>query len=386
MRLCMVAASLAGGGAERALLDTAVLLAARGHHVTVLTFNSESSDAYPCRPAFPGSHSAYRASPGTACGASRTTSAASPACGPKSAGCGPTWSCPISPGPTSSACWRCSERAGPWWLRNTTSPRSTTHRCRLYGARCGGSSTRAWRRSWSSAKAWPRSMLGWERTSFSVIHNFLPKSRGSEPETFRFLSDDVCYIVGMGRLEPEKGFDRLIKAFQLVERDCPGWKLLIVGEGSLRTELTRLVASLGLEDRIELPGRVSNPRTLFRQCDLFGLSSESEGFGLVLVEAMSAGLPVISFDCDFGPRDIITSNVSGILVPPGDVPALSRAIGRLVKDGALRARLARAGLESVSRFAPDEILDRWEALLRRVTNPGIAPREAHPSARGAERS
>ena len=71
----------------------------------------------------------------------------------------------------------------------------------------------------------------------SVIYNFLPASRASEPETFGFLSDDVRYIVGMGRLEPEKGFDRLIKAFHRVEKDCPGWKLIIVGEGSLRAEL-----------------------------------------------------------------------------------------------------------------------------------------------------
>ena len=315
----MVAASLAGGGAERALLDTAALLAARGHHVTVLTFESESSDAYPV-----------------------------PACLSRVA--------LGVPGQSGNRL-----RGIPNNLRRIASLRAEVRRLRpdvvvsyltrtniicllaLLGtgrpvvatehnvATLNDAPMQAvWRTlRWflyprmaqvvvvSKGLATQYAWLGADK--LSVIHNFLPKSRGSEPETFRFLSDDVCYIVGMGRLEPEKGFDRLIKAFHLVEKDCPGWKLLIVGEGSRRTELARLVASLGLEGRVELPGRVSNPRTLFRQCNLFCLSSESEGFGLVLVEAMSSGLPVISFDCDFGPREIITSSVSGVLVPPGDV-------------------------------------------------------------------
>jgi glycosyltransferase involved in cell wall biosynthesis len=147
-----------------------------------------------------------------------------------------------------------------------------------------------------------------------------------------------------------------------------------------------MTASLGLEDRIELPGRVSNPRSLFRQCDLFALSSESEGFGLVLVEAMSAGLPVVSFDCDFGPREIITAGVSGMLVPAGDVAALSGAIRILVKDDLLRTRLARGGLATVDRFAPHEIVNQWETMLRRAADHVTAFRNVHPSTQAAERS
>jgi glycosyltransferase involved in cell wall biosynthesis len=367
MRLCMVAASLAGGGAERALLDTAALLAARGHHVTVLTFESETSDAYPVPPYL-----------------SRVTLGV--------------------PGQSGNRL-----RGIPNNIRRIASLRAEVRRLRpdvvvsyltrtniicLLALLGTGRPVVATEHNVATLNDAPMQAvwrtLRWflypRMAQVVVVSKVLPKSRGSEPETFRFLSDDVCYIVGMGRLEPEKGFDRLIKAFHLVEKDCPGWKLLIVGEGSRRTELARLVASLGLEGRVELPGRVSNPRTLFRQCNLFCLSSESEGFGLVLVEAMSSGLPVLSFDCDFGPREIITSGVSGMLVPPGDVAALGKAIVSLVKDDSLRVRLARGGLESVRRFAPDEILNRWEALFRRVAGPEIARRGASISTQAAERS
>jgi glycosyltransferase involved in cell wall biosynthesis len=386
MKLFMVAASLAGGGAERALLDTAAVLAARGHHVTVLTFESEASDAYPV-----------------------------PACLSRIALGVPGVSGNRLRGILNNLRRIASLRAEVRRLRPdvVVSYLTRTNIICLLALLGTGRPVVATEHNVASLNDAPMQALWrtlrrllysrmaqvvvvskgltrqytWLRADkLSVIYNFLPASRGSEPETFRFLSGDVRYIVGMGRLEPEKGFDRLIRAFHLVEKDCPGWKLLIVGEGSLRTELTRLVASLGMEDRIELPGRVSNPRTLFRQCDLFALSSESEGFGLVLLEAMSAGLPVISFDCDFGPREIITPNVSGILVPPGDISALSSAIRRLVKDDALRTRLARRGLESVGRFAPDEILNRWEALLRRVAGPGIGLRKAHQPTQAGERS
>lgn len=366
MKLCMVAASLAGGGAERALLDTAALLATRGHQVIVLTFESETTDDYAVpdnlvrvalgvpgrsrnrmrgivnnlrrigrlraeiRKLEPEVVISYLTRTNIICflallGTGRAVVATEHNVAT------------LNDAPM-RAIWRC--------LRRLLYPRMA----QVVVVSEGLALQYAWL----------------EADKLSVIYNFLPTSRGSAPETFSFLSGDTRYIVGMGRLEPEKGFDRLIKAFHLIEKDCVGWKMLIVGEGSLRTKLTGLVASLGLQDRIQLPGRVSNPRTLFQHCGLFVLSSESEGFGLVLVEAMSAGLPVVSFDCDFGPREIITHDVSGVLVPPGDVAALSRAMQKLVKDGVLRGQLALGALESIGRFAQDKVLNQWESLLQRM--------------------
>jgi len=381
----MIAASLAGGGAERAMLDTAALLEARRHHVTILTFEDEASDAY----RLPGGlvrvalgvqgHSGNRLR-GMRNNIRRMMRLRSEVQR-------------LRPDVVVSYLTRTNILCQLALLGTGRPVVATEHNVATLNDAPMQALWRALRRlvypymaQVVVVSAGLAQQYAWLRPDkLSIIHNFLPADRGTDPETFGFLSPGTRYIVGMGRLEPEKGFDRLIKAYQLIAHDCPGWNLLIAGEGSLRPELTRLVAALGLEDRVALPGRVENPRSLFKQCCMFVLSSESEGFGLVLVEAMSAGLPVVSFDCDFGPREIITPGVSGILVPAGDVPALSRSIRDLVHHDAMRLRLAKGGLAAAARFAPHEIINRWEAVLRRAADRVIALREAPPSAQIAEK-
>ncbi|MBV8186238.1 MAG: glycosyltransferase family 4 protein [Alphaproteobacteria bacterium] len=385
MKLCMVAASLAGGGAERALLDTAALLTSRGHHVTVLTFESESTDAY----AVPD-------------GVSRIVLGIPGQSGNRLRGLLNNLDRILSlrarvrqlqPDVVISHLTRTNIICLLALLGTGRALVVTEHNVATLKDAPMQPLWRALRRVLysraaqvvvvSKGLAGQYAWLGADK--LTAIYNFLPASRDSGGQSFDFLSPNTRYIVGMGRLESEKGFDRLIRAFHLIEKDCPGWNLLIVGEGSLRTEVAGLAASLGLRHRVALPGRVSNPRALFRQCGIFVLSSESEGFGLVLVEAMSAGLPVISFDCDFGPREIIAQEATGILVPAGDVGALSRAIARLVADGVLRRQLARGALETLGRFAPETILDQWELLLRRVARRKTPRPEAHLPTQATER-
>lgn len=367
MRICMVAASLAGGGAERALLDTAILLTERGHQVSVLTFEDERADAYVvprdlARIALgvPGiSGNRVRGIWNNLRRIFRLRTEVER----------------LRPDVVVSYLTRTNIICLLALLGTGRAVVATEHNVATLN---DAPMQRVWRMlrrllyPWMAhvvvvSRGLARQYAWLKADKLTAIYNILPATRGAEPEAFTFLSEGVRYIVGMGRLEPEKGFDRLIRAFHLVEEDCPGWKLLIVGEGSLRPELTRLITALGLEGRVELPGRVSNPRTLFRRCGMFALSSESEGFGLVLVEAMSAGLPVISFDCDFGPREIIKPDESGILVPEGDTQALARAICLLAKDEMLRTRLAQGGLVSIDRFAPEKIIDQWEEVLTKAS-------------------
>ena len=130
-------------------------------------------------------------------------------------------------------------------------------------------------------------------------------------------------ILAAGRLTPQKGFDLLIEAFARLAAAHPDWRLRICGGGPEREELERLIDQHGLADVVSLTGRVKRLGEEMARASLFVLSSRFEGFPLILVEAMSKGLPVVSFDCPTGPREVIHDHRNGILVPPADIDALA---------------------------------------------------------------
>ncbi len=177
-------------------------------------------------------------------------------------------------------------------------------------------------------------------------------------------------VVALGRLMRQKGYDVLLKAFARCAPRHPNWTLRIIGEGEERGALEAQVESLGLRGRIELGGRVSDPIPLLKQADLYVLSSRFEGFPNALLEAMACGLPVISTDCQSGPREIVRNGFDGILVPVEDVSALAEAMDRLMGDEVARARLAARAVHVLERFSRDAILGRWERLLEEVRVPG----------------
>ena len=176
-------------------------------------------------------------------------------------------------------------------------------------------------------------------------------------------------VIGMGRLAPEKGFDVLLRAFAGSCDARPDWGLAILGEGSERARLESLAAELGVEDRVRLAGVVDDPFSVLRGADLFVLSSRSESFAIALVEAMACGLPVIATQCWSRSPGLVDDGVDGILVPRDDVDALATTMGELMDDEARRRQLADRAAESVERFDPAAISQKWGELLEEVVGP-----------------
>lgn len=170
-------------------------------------------------------------------------------------------------------------------------------------------------------------------------------------------------VVGMGRLSHEKGFDLLVRAFAMTVQRRPQWDLVIYGEGPDRKRLERLAEESSLTERVFLPGWTDAPDEAFKSADLFVLPSRYEGFPNALLEAMAAGLAVISSDCLSGPREIIRDGYDGLLVRPESAEWLAAAMDRLMRDSDARRLLAEKAPEVLQRYSPERFYARWDAVL-----------------------
>ncbi len=177
---------------------------------------------------------------------------------------------------------------------------------------------------------------------------------------------DEKVVVAAGRLGRQKGFDRLLRSWARVVGDHPGWQLKIFGSGVDMKPLRRQIRRLGIEDSAQMMGFTSSLHEEMSRASLYVMSSRKEGFPMVLLEAMAVGLPVVSFDCPTGPRDIIREGVDGHVVPEGDVDALAAAMGGLMGDPERRKAYGRAAVEGARRYDIAAITRRWEELFEEI--------------------
>jgi glycosyltransferase involved in cell wall biosynthesis len=199
------------------------------------------------------------------------------------------------------------------------------------------------------------------RTHVSVIRNALPWPVAPEPAPL-----DGKVVVAAGRLAREKGFGRLVEAFAPVAREHPDWQLHVYGEGSARAALETRVRRLGLEEQIRLPGYVHDFRAVLTGASAYALTSRAEGFPMVLIEAMSLGVPLVAMDCPRGPGEIVDDGKNGFLVPDGDVDGFTEGLRALVEDDELRRRCGRQAHEDARQYSPDAVVADWLGLFERL--------------------
>ena len=209
--------------------------------------------------------------------------------------------------------------------------------------------------------------------ALTSLESFVPKHKLAflpNPVLAAFTGEATPYaaptVVTVGRLVEQKGLDVLLAAWAKVVAALPGWRLALVGDGPLASELKALAAGLNIEDSVDWIGHVADPFPWLRGAEFFVLTSRFEGTPNALLEAMACGLPAVVSDASPGPCELIGSDESaaGLIVPVEDADGTAEAIIRLARDETLRSRLGLAARERVRTHDADHALEVWLQLLR----------------------
>lgn len=184
-------------------------------------------------------------------------------------------------------------------------------------------------------------------------------------------SDNLCditskTIISVGRLSYQKGFDLLLDVAKLVQKDLPDWKFEIYGDGEDKPKLLDKCKKLGLENYVFFKGRTDNVSDKMGKSSIYLMTSRFEGLPMVLIEAQSCGLPIISFDCPEGPSEVIHDGQDGFLIPFGNNELMSKQIVKLSKNLKLREQFNRNAFINSKQFSAKEISKKWVRLLKNI--------------------
>ena len=188
------------------------------------------------------------------------------------------------------------------------------------------------------------------------------------PNPISFYPTDAAKLenkqaIMVGRYNDAKGYDYLIPAWEIVHRQYPNWQLHIYGSGELHDDVVRWIHERQLENTIILHEPINNIQEKYLDSSICVVSSRYEGFSLVILEAMSCGVPVVSFDCPYGPRHIINEGEDGILVDNLNFQALADGICKLIRNIELRKRMGATARRNILRFSKDAVMKQWDFLF-----------------------
>ena len=194
-----------------------------------------------------------------------------------------------------------------------------------------------------------------------VIPNFISYSQKNKLEK----QSKKNIIIAAGRIAPVKQFHHLIEAWSIISKDFPDWNVEIYGEGDkqLLNELIELIKKKTVSN-IQFMGATNKLNKKMEEASIYALTSATECFPMVLLEALSCGLPIISYDCPHGPINIITNNKDGILVAHNNITAFAKELSKLIYDTPLRDEMRENSLENVTRFNEKNIIPKWLQLFK----------------------
>lgn len=195
--------------------------------------------------------------------------------------------------------------------------------------------------------------------NIEVIPNAVPFN------TNKISNKNKKRIIAIGRLEEIKGFEYLIDIFNLVHDKYQDWILTIIGCGSEQKNLEKRIKEYKLEDRIQILQFTNNVQEELLNSSIYTLTSKSEGFGLVLIEAMECGLPIVSFDIPSS-KEIISNLEDGILIPKGDIQEFAKQLSKLMKDYDRRKVYGECAKKNAQRYHMDNIINQWDNLFKSI--------------------
>lgn len=188
------------------------------------------------------------------------------------------------------------------------------------------------------------------------------------PNAANFIADrysecSAKRVIAVGRLDYQKGFDRLIMAWEMVHEKMPDWRLDIFGQGEWKDMLQLMIDERGLQHCVRLNEPTKNIGKEYAESSMLVMSSNYEGFPMVMIEAMACGLPAVSFDFQCGPKDIIRHGVNGLLVKNGDIQGLADAMMKLMGDEELRHRMSVEARKVTETYLEEKVMGMWISLF-----------------------